>query len=196
MFMTVLDNWNVNDIQNSGDSVKVSWEDVAGNTELTFQWQEGDQLDSLWSAIGLDTIFYNTTTYIGVSSVRDQGGNDVSSDWNLNFGGTTAGGGFGSFISKKNLEGGGTGGIAPDSITFVLDGIAQFASNGAPTNSTFATHIRYGDGCSGWASDGSTTSDTTGSGGCAPVQVSEPGTLALLGLGLIGLAFVRRRRQR
>lgn len=66
---------------------------------------------------------------------RTVGLNDVTGDWPRNFGGGTGGGGF---LSPKNLEGGGTGGIDPDSITLVFDRIVTFTDNGDPT-SEFAT---------------------------------------------------------
>lgn len=187
-YIVELDTWNEADIQDSGDIVEVIVGEDSGRTTLTFQWQEGDKGDDLWTAIGLDTIFYNSDAL--VLMVLDQDDNDVTADWKLNFGGKNAAG-FGSFLSRKSLEGGGTGGIDPDSITLILDGVAEFVTNSS--GALFATHIRYGDDCSGWVSDGRRDGAAVTSGTCGARQLPEPTPLALLGLGLLGLAFLRRR---
>ena len=184
-----LDIWNESNIQGSGDIVEVVLGDYSGNTSLTFQWQEADTDDDLWTAIGLDTIYYNADALVLMA--LDQDGNDITSDWNLNFGGTNAAG-FGSFLSRQNLDGGGTGGIDPGSITLVLDGIAELAPNANGAN--FAVHVRYGNDCSGWVSDGLLRSDATDSGTCGATPLPGPGTLALLGIGLAGIGLARRRR--
>ena len=74
---------------------------------------------------------------------------------------------------------------------FVLNGSVIFEDNGAPNFSTFAAHVRYDQDCSGWASDGDTTSTTSGSCGAT---VPEPSIVWLLGSGLLMIGFVRRFR--
>jgi hypothetical protein len=187
--LILLDTWKESNIQGSGDIVEVVLGKYGGNTSLTFQWQEADTDDDLWTAIGLDTIYYNADALVLMA--LDQDGNDVTSDWNLNFGGTNAAG-FGSFLSRQNLNGGGTGGIDPGSITLVLDGIAELAPNANDAN--FAVHVRYGNDCSGWVSDGLLRGDATDSGTCGATQVPEPGTLVLLTIGIAGMVVARRRR--
>ena len=123
----ILNSWNESNIQGSGDYVNVIIGDDDGRTTLTFQWRENDTSDDLWTAIGLDTIFYNSS--VEVLRVMDQDGDNVTANWKLNFGGTNSGGGFGTMLSKKNLNAGGTGGIAPDSITLVLDGLTTLMPN-------------------------------------------------------------------
>lgn len=188
-YIVVLDTWSESNIQGSGDIVQVVIGENGGNTTLTFQWQEADAGDDLWTAIGMDTIYYNAEALVLMA--LDQGGNDVTSDWNLNFGGMNAAG-FGSFLSRQNLDGGGTGGIDPESVTLVLDGIVELEPNSNGAN--FAVHIRYGDDCSGWVSDGRFRGGATDSGTCGSTQVPEPGTLALFGIGLAAIGLSRRRK--
>jgi hypothetical protein len=189
-YIVELDTWNESNIQDSGDLVEVLVAEYGGNTALTFQWQEADTGDDLWTAIGLDTIYYNAEALVLMA--LDQDGNDVTSNWNLNFGGTNAAG-FGSFLSRQNLDGGGTGGIDPESVTFVLDRMVELSPNSVGAN--FAAHVRYGDGCSGWVSDGQLKGNATDSGTCGATQVPEPGTLFLFGMGLAAIGLSRRREK-
>ena len=80
-----LNTWNVDAIQDSGDIVTiVIGTHGDGNVTATFQWSEGDSTDDLWSAIGLDTIFYNSDS--DVVAVLDQDGTDITGDWHLHDG--------------------------------------------------------------------------------------------------------------
>ena len=189
-FIYELDTWGESSIQDSGDLVQVIVGESSGNTTLTFQWQEADTSDDLWTAIGLDTIYYNADAL--VMMVLDQDGDDVTSDWKLNFGGENAAD-LGSFLSRQNLDGGGTGGIYPGSITLVLGDLVQLDPNSLGAN--FAAHVRYGDDCSGWVSDGQLKGTATDSGTCRSTPVPEPGTLALFGIGLVAIGFSSRRKK-
>lgn len=188
-------NWNESDIQASGDIVEVVLgvlEDADRNlhTTLTLQWQENDTGDDLWTAIGVDTIFYNSSALVVM--VLDQDGADVTGDWNLNFGGQNSGGGFGSMLSKKNLNAGGTGGIFPNSITLVLDSVVTLTPN-SPNGGTISAHVRYGQDCSGWVSDGRPNGDGISTSGSCVTRIPEPTPLALFGIGLIAMGIARKR---
>ena len=186
----ILDTWNDVDLDASGDFVTANIGATATNTWFSVQWGAG--AGNTLGAIGLDTVFYNSST--AVSQVWEGaigiGGTNVTSDWKTNFGGTNAGGGFGNFLSQKNLDGGTTAGISSP-IFFVLDGITNLTIANA-NGSTFAAHVRYEQGCSGWVSDGRTNS--TDSGSCGSTNVPEPTSLLLLGVGLSGFGLARRRK--
>lgn len=193
----LLQNWNDVDLDASGDQIEVGIGTYQGKSFFSMQWQAG--ADNELGALGIDTIFYNYELLPGTGGTGDLlyvfddslGGNDVTGDWKTNFGGATSGGGFGEFTSLKSLDGGGTDGVGPNTLYFVLDGLVDFIGNGDPTNSTFAAHVRYGDDCSGWVSDGNTESQSSGS--CGSTSVPEPGVIGLLAIGLLGIGIARRR---
>lgn len=190
--VTILNNWNVSEFNTSPaagrDRVEVTEGVAGGFTTLTVQWFAGS---SGLTALGIDAFWYNADTTGGVATISSE--NDPSGVWNTNFDGTTADG-FGMFNSNKSDNSGGTGGIGT-AIVFTLSGLESFVLNattaGHPVGSKFAAHVRYGNGCSGFVSDGTTTSITSDS-NCAPIP--EPGTLALVGSGLVGLGTIVRKR--
>lgn len=191
--LITLNSWNVDEINASGDYVQVITGTVDGRTTLTIQWIEGSISDDLWTAIGLDKFFYNSSVgvhgiYVNSVSVA----NDVTSLWTTDYraAGYNAGGGFGSFLTR-NTESAGQYAIN-DTLIFVLNGtVASWTTNS--NDFLFAAHVRYGQDCSGWVGGpGGEGHESASSSDCVPVP--EPATLALFGLGLLGFGLSRRRR--
>lgn len=197
-----LDSWNVSELNASGDFVELTYDFDNGNTVVTLQWMAG--ANNQLTAIGIDKFYYNCSGCSFTSNPNDnesgktggiisvaEGLTDVTSDWKTH-GGGFSGDGFGNFNSRGNADSAGTGGIT-EQLIFVLNGNLTFLFN--DHDARFAVHVRYGNDCSGWASDGEPSGEPGSNPNCAAVP--EPSSVALLGIGVLllaGMAAWRRRK--
>lgn len=193
----LLDTWNVDELQASDDYVDLQFGTFNGDTTITLSWIGG--IDDTPDALGIDKLFINNLdTSLEVAAVYSNAilaANDVTSDWLPTNGGTQAGGGFGIFVGKVN-EPSGDGGIAPDSLIFVLDGLydlASFVQNA--DGASFAVHVRYANSCSGWAADGGTPGASGSDAGCGSALVPEPSAAVAFAAGLVVFGTAARRRR-
>lgn len=98
--------------------------------------------------------------------------------------------GFGRFVSEVDSPGG-----TLLNFSFFLNGIETDFTDNA-NGGEFAAHVRF-NGCSFFASDGTSNDQKLPAATCTgPFQVPEPGSLALIGLGIAGIGYARSRLQR
>ncbi|MCX9011795.1 MAG: hypothetical protein OIN66_11815 [Candidatus Methanoperedens sp.] len=142
--------------------------------------------------LGIDEFYYQLDGVTSVYKITSE--DDPSGVWHTNFDGGTADG-FGPFISLKNNNPGGTGGLTGSPITFTLANSfldSNILTNGH--NAKFAAHIRYDGGCSGFVSDGTTTPGDNSN--CKPTtQIPEFPTIVLPAAAAIGLVFFFQHRK-
>ena len=167
-----LTNWNESFLDNSTDKVSVTSTYNGSTTSLTFTFVSGN---SGLSAIGMDMLGWNTT-----ASLTSTG---CASGWDCTPTNKTMSE-FGTFTVRAKDPGG-----TDLSATFVFSGNAAFVNNSS--GSTFAAHVRYGNDCSGFVSNGGSSGGGS-SGGCG-TSVPEPSSVMLLGAGLAGIGIWRRK---
>jgi PEP-CTERM motif len=191
--MVNLDSWNVAELNASGDFVELNYSSDGATTTVTLQWMAG--ASNQLTALGIDKFYYNCELCSFTSNPNDdesgktggiisvaEGVTDVTGDWSTH-GGGLAGDGFGDFNSRGNADSASTGGIT-EQLIFVLTGDLSFLFN--DHDARFAVHVRYGNDCSGWASDGEPSGEPGSNPSCAAVP--EPSSVALLGIGVLLLA--------
>jgi len=181
-FAVPLTNWNVTELNLSADYVDViiGTNGAGTMTTLSVQWFSSDPTPP--NAIGIDMFGFNST--VGIAS------NGCAAGWICTGPQSTNQrmDGFGNF-TKFERDPGGTTGISSPTV-FTLAGLATFTPN--DHGAKFAAHVRYTDSCSGYVSDGTTTSGGSNS-NCGSSKVPEPSSLLLLGSGLLSLGVIGRK---
>ena len=175
-----------NNVALDGAVVRVTVDDTGGATTLGFQFLSAPIANPV---IGIDRIGYNIAS------------NGVGGGFDSPGGGACAGGpviacggnidGFGSFL-RDGAESAGTGGVSSPIVITLAGHITSVAPNA--NGDYFVVHVRFGGECSGFIGGPADSRSQDPAGGCGGTQVPEPGSLALFGSGLIGLAGVLRRR--
>ncbi len=173
--------------QLSGIVVTVTIDNTGSNTILSFQLTS-NPYSSTNTALGIDMAGWNVGGF-------GSGPSGWSAEANKNLDG------FGNFVTRAK-DSASTSGIN-SALTFTLSGlVTNFTANAS--GNEFAVHIRFTGngtlgpdgsplGCSTFVGGQTGTASRDSEAGCG-TPIPEPGTLALFGTGLLGLAGIVRRR--
>ncbi len=180
-----LNNWNDPVLDASSDAVNVDVSTVDGFTQLAVYWFDGN---SGLTAIGIDQFAYHGVT--ATVSFAPESWTSPPPSEGFTYGGVQNMDGFGSFYAKGADPGGTLGTSFANRIIFTLnsDVTSLFTSD-----TQFAAHVRYGDGCSGFVSGRTAEGNATSSCGSS---VPEPTSLLFLGVALAAIGIWRRKAAR
>jgi hypothetical protein len=166
---------NANISQLAGVDVRVTINNTGATTVLSVQLISSPLTNT---PLGVDQFDYQSSVL--VTKVSEAG-------WTTNVANDQLDG-FGKFLIG-NANAAGTGGISSP-ISFTLASlVTSFPDN--TNGAEFGVHVRFGGECSGFISDG--TADSIGSNTNCTRRVAEPSVLLLVGTGLVGLGYLRRR---
>ena len=179
-----VDLFNVN-IFNTGNGdidihIAVTINNTGPTTVLTFAWVS-DNLTN--NPLGIDMVAWSADVLASAPLPGDRVHQGGPSPYEMD--------GFGSFAQKYHSPGG-----TDLSVSFTLASLVTLFPENNPhagqIPGEFAVHIRYDGNCSGFVSDA--TAEQSQDSNCTTNrnETPEPGSLLLLGIGILALGLARR----